>query len=97
MIIVITGAGKGIGKAIAIALAKEGVNLILIARTQADVDQLVGNRVQSVRRQQGTERHGQGIKGPKAEDRFDGDPESVCIERVKLPHIDQNHLQWQVF
>ncbi|WP_133524796.1 3-ketoacyl-ACP reductase [Flavobacterium sp. 245] len=36
----ITGAGKGIGKAIAIALAKEGVNLILIARTQADVDQL---------------------------------------------------------
>ncbi|KAF2332465.1 3-ketoacyl-ACP reductase [Flavobacterium daemonense] len=36
----ITGAGKGIGKAIAIALAKEGVNLILLARTQADVDQL---------------------------------------------------------
>ncbi len=36
----ITGAGKGIGKAIAIALAKEGVNLILIARTQADVDQV---------------------------------------------------------
>ncbi|MHC0441130.1 3-ketoacyl-ACP reductase [Flavobacterium sp. 3-210] len=36
----ITGAGKGIGKAIAIALAKEGVNLILIARTQADIDQL---------------------------------------------------------
>ena len=36
----ITGAGKGIGKAIAIALAKEGVNVILIARTQADVDQL---------------------------------------------------------
>lgn len=36
----ITGAGKGIGKAIAIALAKEGVNLILVARTQSDVDQL---------------------------------------------------------
>jgi len=36
----ITGAGKGIGKAIAIALAKEGVNVILLARTQADVDQL---------------------------------------------------------
>lgn len=36
----ITGAGKGIGKAIAIALAKEGVNVVLIARTQADVDQL---------------------------------------------------------
>lgn len=36
----ITGAGKGIGKAISIALAKEGVNVILLARTQADVDQL---------------------------------------------------------
>ncbi|MTH18129.1 3-ketoacyl-ACP reductase [Flavobacterium sp. LC2016-01] len=36
----ITGAGKGIGKAIALALAKEGVNVILVARTQADVDQL---------------------------------------------------------
>ncbi|MBP4138260.1 3-ketoacyl-ACP reductase [Flavobacterium geliluteum] len=36
----ITGAGKGIGKAIALALAKEGVNVILLARTQADVDQL---------------------------------------------------------
>lgn len=36
----ITGAGKGIGKAIAIALAKEGVNVILVSRTQSDVDQL---------------------------------------------------------
>ncbi|OXA84989.1 3-ketoacyl-ACP reductase [Flavobacterium hercynium] len=36
----ITGAGKGIGKAIAIALAKEGVNVVLVSRTQADVDQL---------------------------------------------------------
>ncbi|MFH7005436.1 3-ketoacyl-ACP reductase [Flavobacterium bizetiae] len=36
----ITGAGKGIGKAIAIALANEGVNVILVSRTQADVDQL---------------------------------------------------------
>ncbi|WP_369617215.1 3-ketoacyl-ACP reductase [Flavobacterium sp. CFS9] len=36
----ITGAGKGIGKAIALALANEGVNVILISRTQADVDQL---------------------------------------------------------
>lgn len=36
----ITGAGKGIGKAIAIALAQEGVNVILVSRTQADVDQL---------------------------------------------------------
>jgi 3-oxoacyl-[acyl-carrier protein] reductase len=36
----ITGAGKGIGKAIAIALAQEGVNVILVSRTQTDIDQL---------------------------------------------------------
>jgi 3-oxoacyl-[acyl-carrier protein] reductase len=36
----ITGAGKGIGKAVAIALAKEGVNIILLARTQSDVDEV---------------------------------------------------------
>ena len=36
----ITGAGKGIGKAIALALAKEGVNVILVSRTQSDIDQL---------------------------------------------------------
>jgi 3-oxoacyl-[acyl-carrier protein] reductase len=36
----ITGAGKGIGKAIAIALAKEGVNVILLARTQSDLDEV---------------------------------------------------------
>ena len=36
----ITGAGKGIGKAVAIALAKEGVNLILLARTQSDIDEV---------------------------------------------------------
>ncbi|WP_421945413.1 3-ketoacyl-ACP reductase [Pedobacter sp.] len=36
----ITGAGKGIGKAIAIALAKEGVNVALLARTQSDLDKL---------------------------------------------------------
>jgi 3-oxoacyl-[acyl-carrier protein] reductase len=34
----ITGAGKGIGKAIAIALAKEGVNVILLARTQNEIE-----------------------------------------------------------
>ncbi|WMT41277.1 3-ketoacyl-ACP reductase [Paenibacillus sp. D2_2] len=37
---IITGAGKGIGKSIAIALAKEGVNLGLIARTGADLESL---------------------------------------------------------
>lgn len=36
----ITGAGKGIGKAIAIALAKEGVNVILVARTQSEIDEV---------------------------------------------------------
>ncbi|MET3029000.1 3-ketoacyl-ACP reductase [Flavobacterium sp. UW10123] len=36
----ITGAGKGIGKAVAIALAKEGVNLILVSRTRGDVEEL---------------------------------------------------------
>lgn len=33
----ITGAGKGIGKATAIALANEGVNVGLVARTEADL------------------------------------------------------------
>lgn len=37
---IITGAGKGIGKALAIALAKEGVHLGLIARTTADLENL---------------------------------------------------------
>lgn len=40
---VITGAGKGIGRAIAEALAKEGVHLGLIARTSADLEALAGN------------------------------------------------------
>ncbi len=34
----VTGAGKGIGKAIAIALAKEGVQVGLIARTSSDLE-----------------------------------------------------------
>jgi 3-oxoacyl-[acyl-carrier protein] reductase len=37
---IITGAGKGIGRAIAIALANEGVNVGLIARTQTDLDKV---------------------------------------------------------
>ncbi|UHA74731.1 3-ketoacyl-ACP reductase [Paenibacillus sp. 481] len=37
---IITGAGKGIGKAIAEALAKEGTNLGLIARTTSDLETL---------------------------------------------------------
>lgn len=35
----ITGAGKGIGKAIALALAEEGTNVILLARTTTDLEQ----------------------------------------------------------
>ncbi|MHA6532611.1 3-ketoacyl-ACP reductase [Paenibacillus sp. BAC0078] len=38
--VVITGAGKGIGKALAIALAKEGANLGLISRTASDLEAL---------------------------------------------------------
>lgn len=37
---IITGAGKGIGKAVAVALAAEGVNLGLVARTSADLEAL---------------------------------------------------------
>lgn len=37
---VITGAGKGLGKAMAMALAAEGVNLGLIGRTTADLEKL---------------------------------------------------------
>ena len=34
----ITGGGKGIGKAIVLALAKEGVNVILFARTKEEIE-----------------------------------------------------------
>ncbi|CEG22649.1 Gluconate 5-dehydrogenase [Planococcus massiliensis] len=34
---IVTGAGKGIGKAIAIAVAEAGANVMLVARTEADL------------------------------------------------------------
>ena len=37
---VVTGAGKGIGKACAIALAEAGADLIIISRTQKDLDKV---------------------------------------------------------
>ena len=36
----VTGAGKGIGMACAVALAEAGANLILISRTQKDLDKV---------------------------------------------------------
>ncbi|MDB5000715.1 MAG: fabG, partial [Mucilaginibacter sp.] len=36
----ITGAGKGLGKAIALALAAEGVSLALLARTESDLKEV---------------------------------------------------------
>lgn len=36
----ITGAGKGIGRAVAIALAKEGVNVALMARTEGQLNEV---------------------------------------------------------
>ena len=37
----VSGAGKGLGKACALALAEAGANLIIISRTQKDLDQVV--------------------------------------------------------
>ena len=39
-IALVTGAGKGIGKACAIALAEAGADLIIISRTQKDLDKI---------------------------------------------------------
>ena len=36
----VTGAGKGIGKACAIALAEAGANLIIISRTKKDLEKV---------------------------------------------------------
>jgi 3-oxoacyl-[acyl-carrier protein] reductase len=39
----VTGAGKGIGKAIALALAAEGVQVGLLARTKTDLEEVAAN------------------------------------------------------
>ena len=37
---IVTGAGKGLGRACAIALAEAGANLIIISRTKKDLDEV---------------------------------------------------------
>ena len=44
----VTGAGKGIGKASAIALAEAGANLIIISRTEKDLI-AVKNQIKKIR------------------------------------------------
>lgn len=39
-VVLVTGASKGLGAAIAVAFGKEGSQLILVARTQAELDQV---------------------------------------------------------
>ncbi len=39
---VVTGAGKGIGRATALALAREGAHVVIASRTKADLDSLAG-------------------------------------------------------
>lgn len=39
---IVTGAGKGIGRAIALALGEAGANVLLVARTESDLEQVTG-------------------------------------------------------
>ena len=45
---VVTGAGKGLGRACAIALAEAGANLIIISRTKKDLDE-VSKKIKELR------------------------------------------------
>lgn len=38
---IVTGAGKGIGRAIALALGEAGANVLLVARTENDLKQVM--------------------------------------------------------
>ena len=47
----VTGAGKGLGKACAIALAEAGANVYIISRTKKDleqVDKIIKNRLKCI-------------------------------------------------
>ena len=46
---VITGASRGIGKAVALRLAKEGVNVMIAARNQETLDQAVAENERRVK------------------------------------------------